>query len=228
MDLSRRDYLKFVGASSVIGTSGCLSQFEEATSFTANLALLNDNYTQSHSFERGMLESQKLEESLDILDQDVSFTIQGWFVEYNRNNTFSAEIPETSISGSVISIISSPNGEINGRSVNPLATDNLEDIVEPTVESIDGFSIDGDSSRNEYSTESLGMETNVLIYDAIVESEGYSLEATAHVGRVIKEDDIIICTGAHPRHVEEEFNIVQSSFNNLIHPADVPEGYRHD
>lgn len=238
MDISRRDYLKAVGAGAIVGTTGCVSRLNEATKFTADPALLDDEYMETHTFERNMFESRKFEESIEVFGEEVSVSIQGWLAQYGRIEDVSSSMPSDmsdgsmtpSVGGSAVSLLTSPAAEINGRSVNPLASGSFEEVVGTAISSIDNIELESDEPSEEYTTQFVGSDSSevsveVSVYDAVVKSDGRSLETAAHIGRVTNDEDVIISVAAHKRGDQDEFDIIQQVFENVEHPAELPDGY---
>jgi len=107
-------------------------------------------------------------------------------------------------------VVSTPDAQVAGQSVNPLARLSNEELIERAVAQADGeaevrnVSVEATANRTV-----LGTETEVVTYSAVVENEQGELPVRLHVASVTHEDDVVLAVGLHPETVDERATLLE-------------------
>lgn len=223
----RRRVLAGIGAGCVGALGGCLDALtDEELEFTAEPAEVAPAVAEETGYSHQRTESIPAEETIEAGDRERDVRIVNYSASYAKSIDLE---PAGSIEAALFTAVSTPNFEIAGQSVNPVAELDHEELVQQFDGQFAGVQEVRDVRLVEEGTETvLGSTADLSVFEATIVIDGEEVDALIYVTSTDHEDDIVVGVGAHvdeiqSLQIDEEENI-RSLMRGIDHPVELEEG----
>lgn len=218
--ISRRRALLACAGAIPIATAGCLDFVtgDGPIERSAKKALPSDSALDETGYEERESGWEEQGDTIEFASVERDVEIDVWTAAYAKT----VEIEEATIEGSAFGLVSTPNEEVAGESLNPLA-DMSEDEVLEEVKANFGSEYDDlrDIEREGTETiEILDEDRDVAVYGGTTEHEDAEYEVALYLSLVEHDDDILVLIGAHPKELPDERENVETLMASVEHPVD--------
>ncbi|MFA9515878.1 DUF6517 family protein [Halopenitus sp. H-Gu1] len=213
---SRRRFLLASGAVGMAGLAGCTTvdvlrgeevEFEAGTATVADAALADTGYQL-----RGVSAETRTQE-FEVAGRPRAVQVTNRTAEYDK----AVELLGERYQAAVFMALATPRVELLGRSYNPIADSDSEDLAERITARYDDVS---DLERGtDYTTSILGTDTTVVVYAAQGDIEGTDLTIDLELqiaDPVEAGDDFVVCLAAYPESFGDGEN-VRRMMNGVEH-----------
>ncbi|QCJ47693.1 MULTISPECIES: DUF6517 family protein [Haloprofundus] len=201
----------------LVALSGCVGG--SALTLESNPASIPNSTLADASYEPGESRSVVVDRRVDVAGGGTNVTLVGWLSSYARSD-----------GGASVVLLSTPNPDVAGVSVNPLAGEPNDELVERLLglsNEVTGDSV-GDLRRvGETERTVLGERATVVTYEGNVSAENVSVEESTaqvnesvsirfHVATVSHGDDVVVALAMHPADLDERETVL-SLFERIEH-----------
>ena len=221
----------------LVVSAGCTALLSGDTiEFSANEASVDDSTLESTGYEGQNATEQTISRNVTVGGQERTVEITNHFARYSRTGSLAgatngSEEQPTAVSESESAtatgtaeaeisqfiVLSTPGAQMAGQTLNPAASWSNERIVDQVAERTG--SIEDVEFQENRTTESLGAEREVGVFNGTTEMEGEEVDVRLHVASFEHEGDVLIVVGIHPQEIEEEENI-DELFGGIEHSGD--------
>lgn len=202
MELGRRAVLAgaAVGMASLAGCMDLISG--DTIEFTASEASVSDEGLDETEYTHVDTEEMTIDEEVEAGGIERRLIVTNWINTYEKDLTVQGEAEEAA----TFAVVSTPNAEILGQSLNPIAQLSHEDLLDEFQSEL-GDEYDGldDMEKvDEREEVVLDDEVTVSTFETTAEFEGEDIEIYIHLATVTSGDDLVIAVGAHPAALGQE------------------------
>ncbi|MFP8952399.1 DUF6517 family protein [Natrialbaceae archaeon A-arb3/5] len=154
----------------------------------------------------------------DDLEQYEDEDLEQYEDEIGGDDDDALDSGPTDVDGSTFVAVSSPAVEVLGRTFNPLAEMDNEELLEEFMGEVDA---DADAVEHEEtnSLDVLGDERDVDLFRGETQQGGESVTVDILLSSFVHEDDHIVLVGSYPDIVEGESEAVETLMESVEHPA---------
>lgn len=206
-----------IGAVGMTALSGCMdfATGDEPLSREASPAAVSDSVLSETGHELEDERTEEITEEVEAGGESREVEATNYITLYTK----SIDGPDdTDIQSSLFGVVSTPAFEIVGRSFNPIADDDNEEILE--FASSEFGHLDVGEELDERTMSVLGTDATVSKFDGTAEFGGERVDVHVYVTSVQHEDDIIIGIGGYPEELEtEEEDDILALFEGIEHPS---------
>lgn len=240
----RKRVLAVCGLLAVLACSGCVAFITgDTVEFESDPAVVPNETATANGFTLQQHNETSMNQSIEILGQEreihISFEQAVYTSRLPGNLTTNGSMDSESVdrealneslqNGSslnetlkptALTILSVPDAQILGQSVNPL-------VHLPNEELVNRFGGAGGSVSNleESSNRQVSMlesETEVTVFEGAGERDGQSSDAIVSVAKTAHEGDVVIFVGIEPGANETDAGTIDTFLENVEHPTDAP------
>ncbi len=202
MKLGRRAVLSgaAVGLASMAGCMDLISG--DTVEFTASEASVSDSGLEETEYNHANTEELTIDETVEAAGVERRVIVGNWINTYQNDLTVQGDSQQAA----TFAVVSTPNAEIAGQSLNPIGQLSHEELLSEFQSQL-GDEYDGlDDVEQVDSREEvvLGEEVSVSTFETTAEFEGEEVDIYIHVTTVASGDDLIIAVGAHPAALGQE------------------------
>lgn len=211
---TRRRALAAVGG--IVGLSGCVGfiRGEESLVLEAEVAEVEDTVAEEKGYELDEIETEVVVEELSAAGETREVEARNQVATYEKR----MELPVIGDAKTgVFATISTPAVEFAGRTFNPVADYDNEELMDLLASNYD--KIDAEERVEDDTVTVLGSDTEVTKFDGTATYEDRELDVYAHVGAVRNADDFVVVFGVYPQRFDDEESNVLELMENLRHPA---------
>jgi len=205
-----------VGVMGISALSGCADAAELARGDgplerEAQRAAISESALSQTEYELTDERTRKIEQTVSAGGQERTIIATNKFNQYSKPIDISEE-------GSIFAVISSPGFEFAGRSLNPVANQSNEELLELAREQFENLTVRGTESETQETI--LGTETTVSKFDASATFADEPYDIYIHVSSVTNEGDVIIGLGGYPQAYDDDENdTIAGFFGEIEHPV---------
>lgn len=216
MQLNRRTFIASAGALAGTTIAGC-SQMpgDEPLTFESTPARVPDSVLEATGYEEGESNDIEIERSFDVADEERTVTVTNQQVTYEKEIDAEIELPDD-LPGAVFTTLTTPNIEIVGRELNPVAdtsNEELLDRVRARYDGIENVEVDGEDTVTV-----LGETTTRTRFTAEARFAGTDAEVYLHVSNPVESDDEFVSgVGVHPRLFPNEESDIVTMIEDIRH-----------
>lgn len=211
---SRRRFLAAASASAVAATSGCLDFIlgEESQSFAASPATVEESVAQGTGYETLGTTEQTLSKTFEVGDQSRTVEVTNVVAEYHR----AVDLSDLgTVEAAVFATFASPQVEILGETLNPIAELSAADIARQVQGQYDDFRI-GEQVASA-TVEALGGPRDLGQFDGRATFSGAGVDVNLHLSNFTHGGDVVLPLGLYPRQLETEMENVFELARGLTH-----------
>ncbi|NGM69499.1 hypothetical protein G6M89_10865 [Natronolimnobius sp. AArcel1] len=217
MTLSRRSLLGAGATGAIALTAGCLDFVtgDGPLEFEANQAAPSADALADTGYEESAIEHEAIHEEVDVgIEREVRASL--WASLYTKERELQGQTEEAGFFGAV----SIPGIEVLGRSFNPLADLDGEELLEELMSQLDdGQEIENIAHEDSFGLEILGDGREVDVFGGEAEYGGETLEVEIMLTSFIHEDDLLVLLGTYPRLLAEESANIEHLLESVEHPV---------
>lgn len=209
LQLDRRAFLASASALAGATLAGC-SQLtsDEPLEFESTPARVPDDALAETGYEEADVTDIEVERTFNVGGQERTVTVTNWQGEYQRSLDIDVELAGD-LSGTVFTTLTTPQIEILGQEVNPVADMSNEEIldrIQRRYDSLERVEVDAEESET-----ILGETTTRTRFTADARVDGTTIETYLHVSNPVESNgDLVASASAHPRALpDEEARIVR-------------------
>ncbi|SMO33439.1 DUF6517 family protein [Halorubrum cibi] len=217
---TRRRALAVAGSLGIAGLAGCTAldvvTGGDPVEFAAEAATVSDAALEETGYESQGVTDDVITREFEVAGQTRQVEVTNRIAEYDRG----VDVLGQRFRGAVFAALSTPKVEVLGRTFNPVAEMDTDELATMLQDRYEGMS---DVERvSEYATDVVGSETTVVEYEA--ESEvadaGVTVDLTLHVTEPIEVgEDFVVCLGGYPTAISDGDN-VRRLLNGVEHPGE--------
>ena len=222
---TRRSLLA-VGASAVaVSTAGCTDGIpfvgDEPVEFGAEQASVPQPVLEETDYEEHEIEEVVIERTFEAAGQSQDVIVTNWQAEYDR----AVELGEIGlpvderVRAAVFTALTTPQVSVLGRTFNPVAEMDSEELAEMVQDRYDG--LEDIEQVGEESATVAGESTTVGEFEGEAElvGEAVSVDLTLHIAEAVESgDDLVVGVGGYPTQLREaERSHVFSMFEAIDH-----------
>jgi len=243
----QRRVVAVVGLAVLFSLSGCVAALTGDTiRFEADSAIIAEDTADELEYNRTQYNATTISRTVEVAGQEREIVLRTWQAVYTRteianetalnetianetaaNESFQNEsaareelAEEGAVSGSLVTVVSTPDAQVLGQSVSPLARLSNEQLIE-TFGSQAGGAAEDLAVVDRTNLTMLGTETELTIFEGSGRSgEGGNVESRFYVAKVPHEGDVVILVGIHPQGMTEERERIETAVGNIEHPVD--------
>ena len=208
---SRRTFLT-LGASTILaGTAGCSDRIpfigDEPMEFSAQPAAVPQAVVDETGYEAQDLEDVVMEETVEAGGQSQLVVVTNWQAEYDKPidvGGFGA-VTNGQLRAGVFSVLTTPQVNVLGRSFNPIADMDSDELAEQVQDRYDG--VDQLERVGDDTITIVGESTTVAEFEgeADLVGEGVTVNLTLHIAEAVPAgEDFIVGFGAYPTELRDE------------------------
>lgn len=179
----------------VVVTAGCTGG---GFAFDASPATVSDDALDEAGYDGEPPEAHTVNETIEVAGMNADVTATTWTAVYSDDQ------------GASLVVVSTPNAEIAGQSLNPLTRLSNRELVERALDQLDNADAEIKDVREVDSEQRsiLGQDVEVITYLATAESDHGEMDVNLHLATVQHEDDVVIVVGIHPEQFDERTTIL--------------------
>ena len=205
-----RRIVAVVALAALLTLSGCALLTGETLEFTAGQATVSEDAQETAQYDLVGVDTQGVNRTVEALGQERTVVATNRIATYERD----LAVTTTEAVGTVV-LVSTPQMEVAGQSVNPVGTMEPRQLLETVAAGQDRFS--DVSQRDNRTLTVLGEETTVTVFDATTEYGGQTVDVTVHLLRVAHDGDYVIGLGVHPSLLTADQAGVDTMFAGIEH-----------
>lgn len=214
---TRRGALGLAGAVGLASLAGCtaldVATGEGPAEFAAGTATVSDATLDESGYERNEVSDEVISREVEAAGRTREVRVTNTVAEYDK----AVELFGERYRAAVFAAVTTPQIEVLGRALNPIAEMGTRERAELILSRYEGV---GDLERgSEYSTEVLGTDAAVVVYtaDGEIEGTGADTELEIHIGEPVEaDDDFVLPLAAYPAALSDGEN-VRRMMNGLEH-----------
>lgn len=235
----RRHVLAVGALVAVLALSGCVGFLTgETVAFESSAAVVPNSSAAEAGFTLQQYNETELNQTVEVFGMEREIRISFHQAVYtsllpgnvslnesiNREDISNETLQNRSLSNSslqptAVTIISVPDAQFFGQSVNPLVRLPNEQLIERFGGSSGGVSnLEKSGSRT---ITMLGSDTELTEFNGTAEREGQSSESTISIAKTAHEGDVVILVTIEPQGQADDDNL-DDFIASLEHPADPP------
>lgn len=200
---SRRRLLAAAGGTVVASLAGCTDLLSDGPiTFEADQATVPESARSELSYEEVEITDVVIEETVEAGDRSRDVEVTNWKAEYDKG----IDLPTgTRVRGAVCVVLSTPKAEVLGRTFNPIADMDPEEIMQEFQGRIEG--IEDVERVGEESASMLGSTAEVGRFEAqgAISDGGPQVDVELLVTEGIEsEDDLVLAVAAYPLVLAEQ------------------------
>lgn len=213
--MSTRQYAVAAALVLLAVTSGCLGVVtgEEPLTFEADPAATDADVAAQAGYESEGTNAQVVNESVSVAGQTREVEVTTHVTTYRKS--FSVPIVGEATLGT-FSVVSTPAIEVAGKSFNPIADHDNDQLVEMVTDGYEG--VDSSHRVDSRTLTVLGTETNVSKYAGEATFGGQSVDVYIHVTKVHHEGDYVVAVAVYPQQFEGESENAFEMLRAVGHP----------
>lgn len=194
----------------LLATAGCTQLVTGDAEFSASESSVDD--AEEYGYELNRTQWQNITRNVDAGGQERNITVN------NRIQLYLNQTGDDRPEGA-FAVITSPQVQIAGQAMNPVANWSNEQIIEEFGGEFDSYgSIEDLEERDTETMTVLETETDVTTFDATVEDDnGETREVVVTVTSVQDEGDVVIAVGVHDEGDEANAEAIEELIVNLEH-----------
>jgi hypothetical protein len=214
--LDRRAFVATASALAGTALAGCGQLLgDEPLAFESTPARVSDDALAETGYEQEEVTDIEIERTFDVGGQERTVTVTNWQASYQRSLGLDVELPGD-LGGAVFTTLTTPQVEILGREVNPVAdmsNDEILDRIQRRYDELERVEVDAEESETV-----LGETTTRTRFTAEARVDGATIEAYLHVTNPVASDgDLVTSVGAHPRAIPDEESRVVRMIQAIQH-----------
>ncbi|WP_017342252.1 DUF6517 family protein [Halorubrum sp. T3] len=221
--VTRRRALAAGGAVGLASLAGCtaldVATGDGPAEFAAGTATVADATLSESGYELNEVSDEVISREVEVAGQTREVRVTNTVAEYDK----AVELFGERYQAAVFAAVTTPQIEVLGRALNPIAELGTRERAELILSRYEGV---GDLERgSEYSTEVLGSDAEVVVYtaDGEIEGTGADTELELHIGEPVEvEDDFVLPLAAYPAAFSDGEN-VRRMMNGLEHEPNEEE-----
>jgi hypothetical protein len=240
----RKRILAVCGLLAVLACSGCVAFITgDTVEFESEPAIVPNETATANGFTLQEYNETNINESIEIVGQEREIRISFHQAVYSSigpdNVTTNGSVDPESVdrealnesmqNGSslnetlrptALTIISVPDAQVLGQSVNPLVRLPNDELVKRFGSNEGSVSNLEESSTRQVSM--LDSETEVSVFESTAERDGQSSDAMVSIAKLPHEGDVVIFVGIEPGANETDAGTIDTFLENVEHPAEAP------
>ena len=219
MTLSRRSLLAAGATGTLALTAGCLDFVlgNGPLEFEAERVAPDEETLAETGYEEDDVKHEELEETVEVSGIEREVRASLWASLYTKERELMGATREAAVFGAV----SVPAVEVAGRSFNPLADMDGEELLEELLDRFEGGqgSVENISHEESFDLEILSGGREVDVFAGETEYGGETVEVEISLASFTHEDDMIVLLGSHPRQLAQESANIELLMESVDHPV---------
>jgi hypothetical protein len=209
--LTRREALAASGVAIAGGTAGCLDAIpfvgDEPVEFEATPASVPDSTLDETGYEAQGTEEVVVERTFEAGGQSQDVVVTNWQAKYDK----SVDLGALGLGGdqqqraAIFTALTTPQVEVLGRTFNPVADMDAEELAEMIQERYEG--IDDLQRVGEETAPVSGQSTTVGEFETEAElvAAGATVDLTLHIAEAVESgEDLIVAVGGYPQALRSQ------------------------
>ncbi|WP_096393923.1 DUF6517 family protein [Halorubrum trapanicum] len=221
--VTRRRALAVGGAVGLASLAGCtaldVATGDGPAEFAAGTATVGDATLDESGYDLNEVTDEVIAREVEVAGRTREVRVTNTVAEYDK----AVELFGERYQAAVFAAVTTPQIEVLGRALNPIAEMDTRERAELILSRYEGV---GDLERgSEYSTEVLGSDAEVVVYtaDAEIEGTGVTTELELHIGEPVEAgSDFVLPLAAYPAAFSDGEN-VRRMMNGLEHEPNEEE-----
>jgi len=216
MQLNRRTFVASVGALAGTTIAGCNQiASDEPLEFEATPAQVPDGVLAETGYEENGVDAIEIERSFDVAGDERTVTVTNQQAQYEKTIDAEIELPDR-LPGAAFTTLTTPNIEVVGQELNPVAdmsNEELLDRIQSRYDGLENVEIDAEDTVTV-----LGETTTRTRFLAETRFGGNSVELYLHVSNPVENDEEFVAgAGAHPRFLSSEESAILTMMEAIQH-----------
>ncbi|GEM_PF-4575563 len=239
--VDRRTLLAGISATGVVALAGCTDILEDEIEAEAAQTAINEDTLDETGYEYVDSEAYVVDDTVDAAGIEREVDVTSWISTYAKDVEGLELDDETELTAEEVAevenqvedalgqdgagfvVVSTPDEEIMGVDLNPIARYDDEELIEEFNDDIVDGEVTGVEETGEHSAVLLGDDVTASEYVVTVQTgDGDEFEANVFVAETTNEDDIVLAAGAQPTGYGEDEQFL-SLIEAIEHPADGQE-----
>lgn len=223
----------------LVASSGCLGIITgEPLVFESSPAAVSNSSAAEAGFTLQQYNETKISESVEVMgtEREVRISLhQAVYSEQIPENLTAIEGRETnesmpsnesalneSLKPSVVTIVSVPDAQFFGQSVNPLVRLPNDELVKRFGGNSEG-GLENLEQEGERSVQLVGSETELTVFNGTIESENGSTDALISVAKTAHDGDVVIVVAVQPGGSTNDTEKIDGFIEEIEHPTEAPK-----
>lgn len=221
---TRRSLLALGATAAAASTAGCTDQLpfigDGPLEFSAVPASVPETVLDETGYEEHEVEEVVTEETFEVGGRTQDVVVTNWQAEYDKAVDLGEFLPsDERVRAAVVTVLTTPQVDVLGRSFNPVADMESEELAEMVQDQFEQF--DGMERVGEETLAVGGESTTVGEFEgeAVLAEGGGTIDLTLHIGEAVESgDDLVVAVGGYPTQLrEQERSHVVSMFEAIDH-----------
>ncbi|MBV0924555.1 hypothetical protein KTS45_10130 [Halomicroarcula limicola] len=187
----------------LVVSSGCVGLITgETVAFESAPTSVDDSVLESTGYELTNSTEQNVTRTVEFAGQERTIRVVSHVDQYRRGIDFG---PLGTVQLSRFVVVSTPNAEVAGQSLNPAASWSNREVVAQVAARAGGVrDIQFESNRT---TQSLGEARQVSTFSGVMTVFGQDVDVLMHAASFEHEGDVIVVFAVHPDEIDEQARV---------------------
>ncbi|MBX0294648.1 DUF6517 family protein [Haloarcula nitratireducens] len=187
----------------LVVSSGCVGLITgETVAFESAPTSVDDSVLESTGYELTNSTEQNVTRTVEFAGQERTIRVVSHVDQYRRGIDFG---PLGTVQLSRFVVVSTPNAEVAGQSLNPAAQWSNREVVAQVAARAGGVrDIQFESNRT---TQSLGESRQVSTFSGVMTVFGQEIDVRMHAASFEHEGDVIVVFAVHPDEIDEQARV---------------------